>query len=301
MTARKNHFIVEENTTKLSIAISIKDDFTDVEPIGDVTVSIKGIKNECIRNLTGYYLFTNLPPKLDEVEIRVNSDFYLKVNEVWQITRGSDLLLVEDIRLKPNCAYPFPVQSTLLRAVVQKKMATTLLNKSPYPIAISEANVNVTIYQPESPNTATARLGTGGAVKGSKTIKLNSISSGMSLMVGDVLMIEESNNGNMEFCQIASPLPENPDVEAYNLFKELKFDHTRDKPVFLMKDRIEEKVTRTDEKGEMVLYFKRNKVNRFLIDVTISKEGYQDKKLQKIEITEGISTSLGVVELKSRN
>ncbi|MBD5799857.1 hypothetical protein BHU24_25125 [Bacillus pseudomycoides] len=285
MKQEKNHFILEESVTKLSIAIRLKDDFTDDEPIGNVTVSIKGIEKKPVKNLTGYYLFTNLPPKLDKVEVVVNSDFYLKVNAHKPIVLITDNPVVDEISLKPHCSYPFQVGSTLLRAVVRKKTDQR---------AIPEASVKAIVFQPES--MTTARVGKD-AMKGEKTIQLESCASGMKLNDGDVLMIEESNMDKMEFCQIAARLQGNPALETYNLVDGLKFDHSNGTPLFLMKDQNKEFATRTDEKGEMVMHFKRSKATRFLIDVTISKEGYQDVKLDKIEMSEGTTNCLGVIEL----
>ncbi|MGC5328282.1 hypothetical protein [Brevibacillus sp. SYSU BS000544] len=288
---------MEESVTKLSIAIRLKDDFTEAEPIGNVTVSIKGLEKEPFKNLNGYHIFTDLPRELHEVKVAAKSDFYLERDTDRLIAWIPDNPVVEEITLKPHCAYPFPVGSTLLRAVVRKEPDPALPNQDPFHQAIPKASVKAIVFLPESITTATARVGQGGAAKGTKIIHLESFTTGMLLNVGDVLMIEEPNTDKMEFCQIVAPLPKDPSLDPYNLEDRLKFDHSTGTPLFLMKDQNEELATRTDEKGEMVMYFKRNKASKFLIQVTISKEGYQDKKLDKVEISEGTTKSLGVIEL----
>lgn len=66
----------EETIKLLSIAIWLKDNYTKTTPVGNVRVMIKdGNKNkESIKNLSGYYLFTDLEDR--DYELRIEPEFY---------------------------------------------------------------------------------------------------------------------------------------------------------------------------------------------------------------------------------
>jgi hypothetical protein len=74
MTAKIDKIFLERHSTKLSLAVSLLDDYSRGKPIGRVEVSLKGRKEKPIRNLSSYYLFLDLPD--DAYTVQVGSDYY---------------------------------------------------------------------------------------------------------------------------------------------------------------------------------------------------------------------------------
>ena len=74
MTAKIDKIFLERHSTKLSLAVSLLDDYSKGKPIGRVEVSLKGRKEKTIKNLSSYYLFFELPD--DTYTVHVRSDYY---------------------------------------------------------------------------------------------------------------------------------------------------------------------------------------------------------------------------------
>jgi len=72
-------------TTSLSLAISLIDDFTKREATGNLKVMIKEGNISPIKNLSGYYIFTNLPDGIYTVKIA--SEFYFPEEIVIDISK----------------------------------------------------------------------------------------------------------------------------------------------------------------------------------------------------------------------
>jgi|LGVF01.1.fsa_nt_gb hypothetical protein len=117
MTAKIDKIFLERHSTKLSLAVSLLDDYSKGKPIGRVEVSLKGRKEKTIKNLSSYYLFLNLPD--DTYTVQVWSDYYfdedLNPINLSELDRKNPLV---NITLKPNPSYPFPSGATLIRGVV---------------------------------------------------------------------------------------------------------------------------------------------------------------------------------------
>lgn len=103
-------------TTNLSLAILLIDDFTRREPIGRINVELKDEDIEAIKNLSGYYLFTDLTG--GNYTISIESDVYFSEEKEVNIPHPDPKNPVVEIILKPVPAYPFPENATLVRGLV---------------------------------------------------------------------------------------------------------------------------------------------------------------------------------------
>jgi hypothetical protein len=106
-----------EITTRLSVAVSLMDDFTGEQPIGSVMVFLSVPRLEPIKNPSGYYLFLDLPDS--EYQVRVESAYYFDVNEKVVPANLAPLNPVIEIILKPKPSYPFSSGTTLIRGMVR--------------------------------------------------------------------------------------------------------------------------------------------------------------------------------------
>lgn len=279
MTEPEKYFIeLERHLTTLSLAVRLVDDYAPGgEPLEKVTVSVTGNGRSAIRNLSGYYLFNDLP--VSTYEVLVESDFYLP--EAVTVTTGNPNNLVTEVFLKPNSAYPFLSMATLIRGLVAG------VGNEPQ----AGARVQAAAMVPDS--SVKAKIDAAGAVAGDTGLQLVNISG--PLVVGDRLMIRDANASRVEFCRIAAPLPANPGLDQYNLLLPLAFNHAGGTAVnALGTDSILD--TRSTEKGEFVIYFNRTRAPRFITTVITSQTGYQNDE-RDVEVIEGSALPLGRIEL----
>lgn len=104
-------------SVNLSFAVWLIDDYTQKEPLGKVRVSLKEENIKAVKNLSGYYTFSNLSdggytlivdPELYFPEERIiDTSLYSKLKEP-----------VLEILLRPRPLYPFPERATLLRGML---------------------------------------------------------------------------------------------------------------------------------------------------------------------------------------
>ncbi|PKM81998.1 MAG: hypothetical protein CVU89_06570 [Firmicutes bacterium HGW-Firmicutes-14] len=271
-------YLVEKLYSRVSFAVRLTDDYTSGRPAGCPKVYLQDRDVRVVKNLSGYYVFSDLAPGI--YTLGVKSEYYL--DEEAEVNTG-DLdpkSPVVNISIRPGNAYPFPAGATLVRAVV--------LDSSGQPAR--GAGITAEIMQPES--AVKARVGPGEADVGSTSIRLNHVSG--SLNVGDSIMIKDSSPSRNEFCQIAPPLPANPS-QAFNLFAPLKFDHNTGTPLYLM---IHDNTvsTRTGERGEFAVYFKSVKSDRFPVRIEVIHPGHRVYR-QEVEVFEGRLTSMGIIQL----
>ena len=102
--------------TTLTFAVWLTDEFTQQGPVGSVQVIIKGGTRAAVKNLSGYFLFTDLAP--GTYDVRSESEFYIPAEQTIDTTVLNPKQPVAEIVLKPNPSYPFPGSATLLRGVV---------------------------------------------------------------------------------------------------------------------------------------------------------------------------------------
>ena len=116
MNLELENYFLERHSTKLSFAISLLDDYSRGKPIGGVDVSLKGRKEEAVKNPSSYYLFLDLPEETYTVQVR--SEYYFdEETSVSPHTLDRNNPVV-DITLKQKPSYPFPPGATLLRGTV---------------------------------------------------------------------------------------------------------------------------------------------------------------------------------------
>ena len=104
-------------STRLSMAISLVDDYTGKQPDGKVKVFLKGKKIKSIKNPSGYYLFLDLPE--EEYIVRVEAARYFEVEIPVKPAELDPLAPVVEVKLKPEPSYPFPPGATLIRGMVR--------------------------------------------------------------------------------------------------------------------------------------------------------------------------------------
>ena len=103
-------------TTRLSLAVWLIDEFTKKEPIGNIKVMIKGGDIEPVKNLSGYYCFTDLAA--GNYIIGVESDWYFPIEKTVDTSVLNPKNPVVEIEIKPKPSYPFPSHATLVRGIV---------------------------------------------------------------------------------------------------------------------------------------------------------------------------------------
>jgi hypothetical protein len=128
--------IIDSRTVKLSLAVSLIDDFTKKTPLGSVKVSLKDRKHEAIKNLSGYYVFLDLPDETYTVQVK--SDFYFDENVDATLSSLDSRNPVKEIWLTPKPSYPFPPGATLVRGTVYDTSQKTVPDAV---VQISEKNL----------------------------------------------------------------------------------------------------------------------------------------------------------------
>lgn len=113
----------QEIVTKVSLAVILHDDFaSDKQPIGRIEVSLKEHDRQAIRNLSGYYIFTDV--ENGDYTVQVTSDYYFDEEKEVTVSDSDtpDLEeLIEEITLKPVPFYPFSPGTTLIKGMVKKE------------------------------------------------------------------------------------------------------------------------------------------------------------------------------------
>ena len=116
------------------MAVSLVDNFTGEKPVGAVSVTLKGESYTAVKNLSGFYVFLNIPIKAYVVQVR--SDYYFDNDFPATLTPPnpgdlfSDKLakLKQVIPLDPRPAYPFPSGATLIRGIVNDQTGNPVPN-----------------------------------------------------------------------------------------------------------------------------------------------------------------------------
>jgi hypothetical protein len=102
--------------TSLTFAVNLIDSYSDRHPIGNIKVSVVDREITCVKNPSGYYVFTGLPR--ENYRVRIQSDFYFEEEAEVEVSHLDRLNPVWDIRLNPLPAYPFPPGANLIRGMV---------------------------------------------------------------------------------------------------------------------------------------------------------------------------------------
>jgi hypothetical protein len=113
-------------TNKLSLAVSLKDDFTDREEvIGEVKVSIPSLRLEGVKNPSGYYNFFDLAPDTT-YKVRIKSGYYIDKDKDIFIPIPPPGYVLESVILQPGPLYPFPLWATLIRGTVKDSSGNSI-------------------------------------------------------------------------------------------------------------------------------------------------------------------------------
>jgi hypothetical protein len=263
MTAKIDKIFLERHSTKLSLAVSLLDDYSKGKPIGRVDVSLKGRKEKTVKNLSSYYLFLDLPD--DTYTIRVRSDYYFDEELDIGIAGFKEPTA---INLKPKPSYPFSAGATLIRG------------------AVANTGITAKIKAPEEKKSA-AIVGEDDIIPaGTSSIRLDEA----DINTDDAYMIMDSNKTRIEFCRVTD-IPADPTNNPFILEKTLRFEHARETPLHKM---VEERTfdVKHTEKGEFVSYFSMVKSYKTLVDLEISYPDHTKETIRDIEVEEGKSTSL---------
>lgn len=109
-------------TIKLSFAVWLIDDYTKGKPVGSIKIQIKEIDKKAVRNLSGYYFFTDL--EVGNYTVSINSDLYLPMEKTVDVSTFPDPKNpVLEIALKPSPVYFFPENATILRGVIRDSIS----------------------------------------------------------------------------------------------------------------------------------------------------------------------------------
>lgn len=111
-TAYKGDVII----VRLSMALRLVDDYAKKGPLGHVKVKLKEGDINANKNLSGYYLFTDLTA--GNYTVVIEPDLYFPEEITVDISSLDPKNPVIEIVLKPRPAYPFPGNATLLRGLV---------------------------------------------------------------------------------------------------------------------------------------------------------------------------------------
>lgn len=266
MTAKIDKIFLERHSTKLSLAVSLLDDYSKREPIGGVDVSLEGRKEKGIRNLSFYYLFLDLPD--DSYTVQVGSDFYFDEElDIDLAGFGGPTA----INLKPKPSYPFSAGATLIRG------------------AVANTGITAKIMAPEENKSAAIADKVSAGVS---SIRLDEITD---INTDNVYMMMDSNKTRIEFCRITD-IPADPTNNPFILEKKFRFEHALGTSLHKM---VEERTfdVKHTEKGEFVVYFSMVKSYKTLVDLEISYPDHTKETIMDLEVEEGKTTSLKSDEL----
>lgn len=116
ITDRFTAYLADILTTRLSLAVWLIDEYTQVKPAGDVKVLIEEGDINAVKNLSGYYLFNDLAD--GNYNIIIESDLYFSEEMAVAVPRPDPKNPAIEITLKPRPSYPFPNNATLVRGVL---------------------------------------------------------------------------------------------------------------------------------------------------------------------------------------
>lgn len=129
MTLKKDMILLDWRVARgLKLVVSLIDRFTRRTPIGDTRLSVNEQTIKVSKNLSGDYLFSNVPGNM--VQIRVESDFYFPLEKEITVPppdpESNPKPPVETMELQPKPCYPFPGGTTLIRGMVEDSQENLL-------------------------------------------------------------------------------------------------------------------------------------------------------------------------------
>ena len=105
--------LMEQHSTRLSLAVSAVDDYTDRHLTGNVELALG--KKRALVNPSGYYLFLDIADS--DYTLKAQADYYFSQEQDVALPLSGDPII--ELTLKPAPAYPFPRGATLIRGIVR--------------------------------------------------------------------------------------------------------------------------------------------------------------------------------------
>jgi len=116
ITDRFTAYLADILTTRLSLAVWLTDEYTQMKPAGNIKVLIEEGDINAVKNLSGYYLFNDLAD--GNYNIIIESDLYFSEEMTVAVPCPDPKNPVIEITLNPRPAYPFPNNATLVRGLL---------------------------------------------------------------------------------------------------------------------------------------------------------------------------------------
>lgn len=102
--------------TNLSLAVWLTDAYTGNEPFGHIKVMVREGDIRAVKNISGYYCFTD--PATGNYTVSIESERYFPEETTVDTSALDSMNPVVVIELKPRPCYPFPDHATLVRGLV---------------------------------------------------------------------------------------------------------------------------------------------------------------------------------------
>lgn len=258
-------------TKKVFLVLKLVDDYTALDPIGEVSVFIAQQKFKALKNTSGFYVFFTAPERVlsDPYKLIVEAQYYSREEMDIDPAQLDVKNPLKNVILKPDSLYPFSIGSTLVRLELQKDG-----NK------VQEAIVRAAVNNMVKAGIVTAR-------RGEESITLQEIAG--EIVPGDILVIKD---GSEERCIVKEVLPwVNSSIRTFLLTGDLQNDHALNTPLAALIE------TTTDKNGEAVIYFRTIKlepgVDTINIGLEVEVEGQRVNPVpSSVELAEGNEKSV---------
>ncbi len=248
-----------------SVAIRLTDDFTGKDARGHIKVRIKEAGKEAIKNLSGYYVFSNLPAGI--YTVNTGSDLYFSEETVINTSK----IKTSDLILEFDSEKPAPGTNCIILKDVSKLQNGDILEfHNPTGVVERKSIINV------DPVTRTISWA------GGLTEDFSALESTVFALMNPVVSI------------LLKPLPSYLFPNHSTLVRGLITDSNQN-PVVSARVEVEnkDKHTKSDKNGEFVLYFSNAKNEK--ISIMIEKDG--DIKYINTYLEEGVTKSLSKIVL----
>lgn len=216
----------------------------------------------------GFVVFCGLEP--DEYRVDIQSKNYLDEKVQFLVCETDDSPQITYIQLKPKPSYTFKTGTTLVRMSICDEKNNPVTN------ALVEAKVS-------SSDCLKGKIAKAFIKSGESEIYLSSITGKIS--IGDQFVIGLDSDKEEVFI-IEGQLE---GLRHYRTKLLFKYDHDRGSSIMSVVN------TRTDNRGEAVIYFRSVPVKKFNIKLSIC---YKDKTvMQEIEVEEGKTLYIGKLKI----
>lgn len=270
--------------TRVSAAVRLHDPLiSNGELVGAVSLQADGLIKQPIRNLSGWFVFTNLTIG-SKYRLRLESEYYMPLElDIQAPASASDPPTKVEVQLLAKASYPFPGHLTLIRAIVQQPL------RQPAPNAVVEA----LRYEPEDSSVAALAMN---ADSGSLKLKLTGLNLD-ALGTDSVLLLKDTNASKLEYVRLAAPFPEAPAAEGYPLVAPLRYSHLAGTSVYSLTDAGVYRI-QTDVRGEFAIPVVGMSLSLGFVALKVTQEGYRAIH-RDIQCEEGRTASIGVLTLLS--